>query len=591
MTCGYQRNTWACSFTTALKLRAAVGRNLPARTSGTTVLNAILHKRPEVVHVPVDLHRTVPELSAQTPNDPIGLNYPSFYLHFLNAKTCWGYEPGCSAQHRYSLAACPEGSAGWASNRQQQEQLFFNQGDFGFIRERKKTLGILCRPHEPGASLLECVRHMELCRAKNIRLDFQRLLSMTGLVKYREDILGPALVGGYCRLDKDSLHLEGDHKSPLQSWYAELEHFEEFTELPSKESGCDVILGRPTVIMKLDATVNMYHHFCDFLNLYLTMHFNNSLAGDFDILIWDTKTWKPGRSSMTSVSDTSAVSQVLLPYKGTFLPMWSAFHLGKLRSLSEFRGKKVCLQEALFAFLPRMIFGMYYNLPLVPGCHSSGVFKAFNRHVLHKLDVKVLPPEDYVRVTLLSRGTKHRRILNEDELLAAARKLPDASVQRVHFNHATDFRHQIEVMANTDVLIGMHGAGLTHVLFQPDWAVLFEIYNCDDPVCYKDLARLRGVKYLTWENTTKLRPEDEGHHPTLGAHAKFTNYHFNVNEFLRLLGMAIDHVKEARPQAVTDKLSTKGAQPTADDQTAFSKSKVHRGSEQICQQPRPKVYS
>ncbi|XP_075526517.1 EGF domain-specific O-linked N-acetylglucosamine transferase-like isoform X6 [Dermacentor variabilis] len=413
------------------------------------------------------------------------------HKHFLNAKTCWGYEPGCSAQHRYCLAACPEGSAGWASNKQQQEQLFFNQGDFGFIRERKKTLAILCRPHKPGASLLECVRHMELCRAKNIRLDFQRLLSMTGLVKYREDILGPALVGGYCRLDKDSLHLEGDHKSPLQSWYAELEHFEEFTELPSQESGCDVILGRPTVIMKLDATVNMYHHFCDFLNLYLTMHFNNSLAGDFDILIWDT-----------------------LPYKGTFLPMWSAFHSGKLRSLSEFRGKK----------------------------------------------------EDYVRVTLLSRGTKHRRILNEDELLAAARKLPDASVQRVHFNHATDFRHQIEVMANTDVLIGMHGAGLTHVLFQPDWAVLFEIYNCDDPVCYKDLARLRGVRYLTWENTTKLRPEDEGHHPTLGAHAKFTNYHFSVNEFLRLLGMAIGHVKEARPQAVTDKLSTKGAQPTAGHQ-------------------------
>ncbi|XP_075526515.1 EGF domain-specific O-linked N-acetylglucosamine transferase-like isoform X4 [Dermacentor variabilis] len=436
------------------------------------------------------------------------------HKHFLNAKTCWGYEPGCSAQHRYCLAACPEGSAGWASNKQQQEQLFFNQGDFGFIRERKKTLAILCRPHKPGASLLECVRHMELCRAKNIRLDFQRLLSMTGLVKYREDILGPALVGGYCRLDKDSLHLEGDHKSPLQSWYAELEHFEEFTELPSQESGCDVILGRPTVIMKLDATVNMYHHFCDFLNLYLTMHFNNSLAGDFDILIWDT-----------------------LPYKGTFLPMWSAFHSGKLRSLSEFRGKKVCLREALFAFLPRMIFGMYYNLPLVPGCHSSGAFKAFNRHVLHKLDVKVLPPEDYVRVTLLSRGTKHRRILNEDE-----------------------------VMANTDVLIGMHGAGLTHVLFQPDWAVLFEIYNCDDPVCYKDLARLRGVRYLTWENTTKLRPEDEGHHPTLGAHAKFTNYHFSVNEFLRLLGMAIGHVKEARPQAVTDKLSTKGAQPTAGHQ-------------------------
>ncbi|KAK8757084.1 hypothetical protein V5799_000213 [Amblyomma americanum] len=156
-----------------------------------------------------------------------------------------------------------------------------------------------------------------------------------------------------------------------------------------------------------------------------------------------------------------------------------------------------------------------------------------------------------VRVTLLSRGTKHRRILNEEELLAAARKLPGVTVQRVQFNHAIEFRHQIEVMANTDVLIGMHGAGLTHVLFQPDWAVLFEIFNCEDPVCYKDLARLRGVKYITWEDDAKLRPEDEGHHPTLGAHAKFTNYHFDSDEFIRLLSKAINHVRKARSLAVS----------------------------------------
>lgn len=453
---------------------------------------------------------------------------------------CWGYEPGCTAQRSYSRAACPGDPSGWASSKEQQEELFFKQGDFGFIRDRRETLSILCRPHGPGASLLECVRHMELCRAKHIRLDFGRLLSRTEPVKYSEDVLGPGLVGGYCRLDKESLPLEGSRKSPLQSWFAELEHFEELPGLPSEGSGCDVVLHRPTVLMKLDATVNMYHHFCDFLNLYLTLHFNGSLAGDFDVLIWDT-----------------------LPYRGTFLPMWLAFHSGKLRSLAEFKGKKVCLREAVFAFLPRMIFGMYYNLPLVPGCHASGVFKAFNRHVLHRLGIEVHQPDGHVRVTLLSRGTKHRRILNEKELLAAAEKLPEVLVQRVEFSYATDFHHQVEVMANTDVLIGMHGAGLTHVLFQPDWAVLFEIFNCEDPVCYRDLARLRGVHYLTWENSSLVYPEDKGHHPTLGAHAKFTSYSFDVSEFLRLLGKAVDHVRKSHPKAVVAKTGTEGRSKTA----------------------------
>lgn len=34
-------------------------------------------------------------------------------------------------------------------------------------------------------------------------------------------------------------------------------------------------------------------------------------------------------------------------------------------------------------------------------------------------------------------------------------------------------------------------------------------YNCEDPACYKDLARLRGVNYITWENRDKVIAEDE----------------------------------------------------------------------------------
>lgn len=34
-------------------------------------------------------------------------------------------------------------------------------------------------------------------------------------------------------------------------------------------------------------------------------------------------------------------------------------------------------------------------------------------------------------------------------------------------------------------------------------------YNCEDSECYKDLARLRGVNYMTWENKEKLVQQDE----------------------------------------------------------------------------------
>lgn len=37
----------------------------------------------------------------------------------------------------------------------------------------------------------------------------------------------------------------------------------------------------------------------------------------------------------------------------------------------------------------------------------------------------------------------------------------------------------------------------------------FKRYNCEDTECYKDLARLRGVNYMTWENKEKLVQQDE----------------------------------------------------------------------------------
>ena len=34
----------------------------------------------------------------------------------------------------------------------------------------------------------------------------------------------------------------------------------------------------------------------------------------------------------------------------------------------------------------------------------------------------------------------------------------------------------------------------------------------------------------------------QGHHPTLGAHKKFTNYEFDTEEFMRMVRKCVDHV-------------------------------------------------
>ena len=52
---------------------------------------------------------------------------------------------------------------------------------------------------------------------------------------------------------------------------------------------CDVIFNHTVVFMKLDYGGNMFHHFCDFFNLYLSQHVNTSwFEDDIHIVMWDT---------------------------------------------------------------------------------------------------------------------------------------------------------------------------------------------------------------------------------------------------------------------------------------------------------------
>ena len=71
----------------------------------------------------------------------------------------------------------------------------------------------------------------------------------------------------------------------------------------------------------------------------------------------------------------------------------------------------------MFPLLARMRRGLYYNMNLVPGCNGSGLMQAFSKHVVSRLGIpQVTSDPKRVRVTLLSRSTKHRRVVNEDEV-------------------------------------------------------------------------------------------------------------------------------------------------------------------------------
>ena len=62
---------------------------------------------------------------------------------------------------------------------------------------------------------------------------------------------------------------------------------------------------------------------------------------------------------------------------------------------------------------------------------------------------------------------------------------------------------QLAIIAKTDILVGMHGAGLTHSMFLPKHAGLIEfypIYWSSNNLVFKAIARFRNLHYENWVN-------------------------------------------------------------------------------------------
>ena len=71
-----------------------------------------------------------------------------------------------------------------------------------------------------------------------------------------------------------------------------------------------------------------------------------------------------------------------------------------------------------------MVFGLYYNTPLVDGCHGSEMVRKFSQFMMERLGiVQTGSLEDKrLRVTIISRVTQYRKILNEADLVEALEK-------------------------------------------------------------------------------------------------------------------------------------------------------------------------
>jgi EGF domain-specific O-GlcNAc transferase len=416
---------------------------------------------------------------------------------------------------------CEKGDAG-------AQKGFWETADWGVVPHYRERLVEHCAGAEgPSSPSLRCTPELTFCQARHVRID------VPAAGADRAVALSTA-----CALQK-TFPPGGRFFGGISDWTPELPGL-----LGSAEPRpCDVVVREPTLLIKPDSRSNIYHGLCDHINLFLSAW----IAGWQDADDLQIVTWEP------------ELRQERVP--SGWYQLYDAFTTRPVRPLGFWAGKSVCFENVVFAVNPRAAKTFFYNMPVpgrAEGCRSGpdGFVRAFAERT--RARVLAQPPRrpgpaDPVRVKVMSRsagtgmtsGTRH--VINESELIAAVRRrVPGIEVEVVNFdwNGRPPIAGQLALMADTDVLVGMHGAGLVHALWLPEWAVLFEIYNCGDVNTYSDLARLAGVDYLTLPEAGVRRqapavPVAEERR----ANPKFWNYEVSEDAFVARIEEAVRRVR------------------------------------------------
>jgi glycoprotein 2-beta-D-xylosyltransferase len=216
----------------------------------------------------------------------------------------------------------------------------------------------------------------------------------------------------------------------------------------TSSNSCPLVYNGTTLFIQRYEYVNLYHTLTDWWN-----------------------TWTVYRH--LDPASTSGVVFLDAHPSGNLDDVWTTL-FGKythLRRLSPGQ-PKLCFERAL---LVPPGYACHFHL-LEDGCHNTQMMNDFVNFVLEKLDlthikripghVVLIDRKPYIAHPRSRKGTDNRAIHNLQEVAQKIEShVPNITSVRILQLHAMSFREQVQAVREAEVLVGNHGAGLSHLVF------------------------------------------------------------------------------------------------------------------------------
>lgn len=244
------------------------------------------------------------------------------------------------------------------------------------------------------------------------------------------------------------------------------------------------------ILVKREGEGNLWHCMQELFTLYATI----------DILRMTPNPGSKKGEPLLSEDDAAQAQVIILDdrFDGPYWDLWDAVAKGPVLRAADIepgtRFKNIVLP------IPGGASPFWQgNWNLFP-CDHSELLSTFShrirKHFFGHTDAEFQDPDRPLVVTYSDRTEKRRLIGKEENLKRLQEKFPHVEIRRIDFA-TLSFTEQIDAVSGTDILVGVHGAGLTHSMFLPPDSTVVEIIPDGMGVqVYRNLAKLGGHRYF-----------------------------------------------------------------------------------------------